>query len=65
MEAFLARQPILNRKLHVYGYELLFRNGSENYFRPVDGDAATASLISDAVHIHSLGKADGKSKVIY
>lgn len=56
MEAFLARQPILNRKLQVYGYELLFRNGSENYFRPVDGDAATASLISDAVHIHSLEK---------
>jgi c-di-GMP-related signal transduction protein len=56
MEAFLARQPILNRELDVYGYELLFRNGSENYFRPVDGDVATTSLISDAVHIHSLEK---------
>ena len=54
MKAFLARQPILDRELDVYGYELLFRNGSENYFRPVDGDVATTSLISDAVHIHSL-----------
>ena len=56
MDAFLARQPILNRDLQLYGYELLFRNGAENYFRPVDGDLATASLISDAVHIHSLEK---------
>ena len=56
MDAYLARQPILNRDLQVYGYELLFRNGAENYFRPVDGDTATSSLISDAVHIHSLEK---------
>jgi c-di-GMP-related signal transduction protein len=56
MDAFLARQPILNHELQLIGYELLFRNGAENYFRPVDGDMATASLISDAVHIHSLEK---------
>lgn len=56
MDAFLARQPILNRDRQLYGYELLFRNGSENYFRPIDGDLATASLVSDAVHIHSLEK---------
>jgi len=24
MDAFLARQPILNRELQLYGYELLF-----------------------------------------
>jgi c-di-GMP-related signal transduction protein len=56
MDAFLARQPILNRELQLYGYELLFRNGAENYFQPVDGNLATASLISDAVHIHNLEK---------
>jgi EAL and modified HD-GYP domain-containing signal transduction protein len=56
MNAFLARQPILNRDLQLYGYELLFRNGAENFFRPVDGDLATVSLISDAVHIHGLEK---------
>ena len=65
MDAFLARQPILNRELQVYGYELLFRNGAENYFRPVDGDIATRSLISDAVHIHSLEKlTDGRKTFI-
>lgn len=52
----MARQPILNREQQVYGYELLFRNGAENYFRPVDGDLATASLISDAVHLHNVEK---------
>ena len=65
MDAFLARQPILNRELQIYGYELLFRNGAENYFRPVDGDIATRSLISDAVHIHSLEKlTDGRKTFI-
>jgi len=54
MDAFMARQPILNRDLKVFGYELLFRNGAENYFRPVDGDLATKSLISDAVHLHDI-----------
>ncbi|GEM_PF-1957827 len=31
MDAFLARQPILNRdlQLRLHGYELLFRNGSD------------------------------------
>ena len=65
MDAFLARQQILNRELVVYGYELLFRNGVENYFRPVDGDIATRSLISDAVHIHNLEKlTDGRKSFI-
>jgi len=61
MDAFLARQPILDRNLAVYGYELLFRNGAENYFRPVDGDLATTSLISDTLHLHSMEKVtDGR-----
>ncbi|MFN8705661.1 MAG: EAL and HDOD domain-containing protein [Planctomyces sp.] len=56
MDAFIARQPIFDRDLAVYGYELLFRNGAENFFRPVDGNFATQSLISDAVHLHSIEK---------
>ncbi len=54
MDAFIARQPIFDRDLAVYGYELLFRNGAENFFRPVDGNFATQSLISDAVHLHKV-----------
>jgi EAL and modified HD-GYP domain-containing signal transduction protein len=66
MDAFLARQPIFDRELQVYGYERLFRNGTENYFRPIDGDAATSSLISDAMHVHSLDKlTDGRRSFIH
>ena len=56
MDAFIARQPIFDRDLKVYAYELLFRNGAENFFRPVDGNFATQSLISDALHLHSITK---------
>ena len=56
MDAFIARQPIFDRQQDVFGYELLFRSGAENFFRPVDGDLATASLIDDAVHLHSVDK---------
>ncbi len=62
MDAFIARQPILDQQKNVFGYELLFRSGAENYFRPVDGDRATAILIDDAVHLHSVEKLTNGSK---
>ncbi|MBZ5501656.1 MAG: EAL domain-containing protein [Acidobacteriia bacterium] len=43
MEKFLARQPIFNSKLGVYGYELLYRAGAENRFFPGQTDVASAS----------------------
>jgi c-di-GMP-related signal transduction protein len=43
LERFLARQPIFNWRRVVYGYELLFRSGLDNFFSHVDGDAASAS----------------------
>lgn len=45
MDIFLARQPIFDRKQKVYGYELLYRGGMENFFREVDGDKASLSVI--------------------
>lgn len=62
MDAFIARQPIFDQQKNVFGYELLFRSGAENYFRPVDGDRATAILIDDAVHLHSVEKLTNGSK---
>ncbi|MCX7400173.1 MAG: HDOD domain-containing protein [Planctomycetales bacterium] len=56
MDAFIARQPILDRQQSLFGYELLFRSGSDNFFQSVDGDRATASLIDDTVHLHSVEK---------
>ncbi len=43
MERFLARQPIFNWRRVVYGYELLFRSGLDNFFSHIDGDTTSAS----------------------
>jgi c-di-GMP-related signal transduction protein len=43
LERFLARQPIFTWRRVVYGYELLFRSGLDNFFSHTDGDAASAS----------------------
>lgn len=33
-DRFIARQPIFDRRLRIFGYELLFRAGPENRFKP-------------------------------
>jgi c-di-GMP-related signal transduction protein len=38
---YVARQPILTANQQVFGYELLFRDGVEDYFRHTDPDAAS------------------------
>lgn len=44
---FIARQPIFNKVLEVYGYELLFREGSDSTnFTGASAAHATASVIS-------------------
>lgn len=45
MNVFIARQPIFDRKQNIYGYELLYRQGNENYFTGIDDDQATTELI--------------------
>ncbi len=42
---FIARQPILDRKQKVYGYELLFRSGANIAFADVDCESAAQSTI--------------------
>ena len=46
---FVARQPILNREQQVYGYELLFRDGIENFFRAGDAEAAARSTLDSSL----------------
>ena len=48
MEQFIARQPIFDRDMNIFGYELLFRSGFENCFTCLDGDRATAQVIADS-----------------
>jgi len=44
-DAFVARQPILDRRLRTVAYELLFRSGLENIFTAEDGDRASMSVM--------------------
>jgi len=45
MDIYIARQPIFDRDMNVYGYELLYRQSSLNQFTGVDDDQATSELI--------------------
>jgi c-di-GMP-related signal transduction protein len=54
MNVFIARQPIFDRKNKVYGYELLFRKNNNNYFVPMDDDAATAELIYNSFFVFGI-----------
>ena len=45
---YVARQPILDLRGRVHGYELLFRNGPESAFRG-DGDLATRTMLDNTV----------------
>lgn len=46
---YLGRQPILDRHRRTYGYELLFRNGTENAAFFQDPDDATRCLVERAL----------------
>jgi len=46
---FVARQPIFNRDQHIFGYELFFRNGIDNFFRSDDVEAAARSTLDSSL----------------
>ncbi len=46
---YVARQPILTSTEQVFGYELLFRDGVEDYFQSQDPDAASRSTVDTSM----------------
>lgn len=46
---FVARQPILDSNQQVFGYELLFRDGVENFFQSPDAEAAARSTLDSTL----------------
>lgn len=49
LDIFVARQPVFDRNLSVYGYELLFRaNTEENQAVILGGDEASAHVMMSA-----------------
>ncbi|HVI10886.1 MAG TPA: HDOD domain-containing protein [Candidatus Binatia bacterium] len=57
---FVARQPILTAGEKVFGYELLFRDGVENYFREGDVDAASRSTLNTSMLLGLKVLCDGR-----
>jgi len=45
MDIYIARQPIFDSHMNLYGYELLYRQSNKNYFIEMDDDKATMGLI--------------------
>ncbi len=46
MYGHVARQPIFDKNLNIFGYELLFRDGALTFPTDVSGDTATSELLS-------------------
>jgi EAL and modified HD-GYP domain-containing signal transduction protein len=46
---FVARQPILTKEEKVFGYELLFRDGIEDYFCLKDAEAASKIMLDSSL----------------
>jgi c-di-GMP-related signal transduction protein len=59
-EKFIARQPIFDDKLKLFAYELLFRAGGENIFRP--RKEASTSMIVDSLMLFDLPTLTGNAK---
>jgi c-di-GMP-related signal transduction protein len=59
-EKFIARQPIFDDKLKLFAYELLFRSGPENFFKPQK--EASSSVIVDASMLFDLQMLTGNAK---
>jgi c-di-GMP-related signal transduction protein len=57
---FVARQPILTGDEKVFGYEPLFRDGVEDYFRSSDPEAASRSTLDSSILMGLDVLCDGK-----
>lgn len=58
-ETFLGRQPIFDRNLEVYGYELLFRHTDAPDAHIVNGDRATSEVILNTFTVFGLDELVG------
>jgi EAL and modified HD-GYP domain-containing signal transduction protein len=55
MNAFVARQPIFDKKIGGFGYELLFRSGPDSCFPAnTDVDYASSRTVSDGLTLMGL-----------
>ena len=48
MDIYIARQPIFNKDMSIFGYELLHRRNSNNHYENEDHSGATAELVRNS-----------------
>jgi EAL and modified HD-GYP domain-containing signal transduction protein len=58
--SFVARQPVFTADEKVFGYELLFRDGVEDYFREKDADAASRKTLDSSLQMGLQTLCDGR-----
>jgi EAL and modified HD-GYP domain-containing signal transduction protein len=58
--SYVARQPIFTTDEKVFGYELLFRDGVEDYFREKDPDTASRKTLDNSLQMGLQMLCDGK-----
>lgn len=58
-DVFVARQPIFDRDLKVFAYELLFRRADVGFAEVIDGDRATSEVILNAFTVIGLDELVG------
>ena len=54
MFAYLAYQPIFNQRRQIVGYELLYRDGSQNAAHITDNDEATRKVVAETLELFRL-----------
>lgn len=65
MDIYIARQPIFDRHMNLYGYELLHRQSNKNCFVEMDDDKATMELLYNSFLVFGLDDlTDGKKAFI-
>lgn len=64
MDIYVARQPIFDREQRVYGYELLFRSGLNNYFDGSGQDAATTKVIDNSFLVMGIENLTGGKRAL-
>jgi EAL and modified HD-GYP domain-containing signal transduction protein len=61
-DVFVARQPIFNAQMGVYGYEMLFRSSRENRFASSDQEQASLSVIANSFFVFGIGTLAGDAR---
>ena len=56
MFAYLAYQPIFNQRREIVGYELFYRDGSQNAAHITNNDDATMKVVSETVSLFRLNR---------